>query len=58
MHKEESTVELFAQNIMDAGDQYFSNPMETPFMPTWSRVVSAIPDILTNLHKAVIEDNQ
>jgi len=57
-HKEESTVELFAQNIMDAGDKYFSNPMETPFMPTWSRVVSAIPNIYSNLHKAVTEDNK
>lgn len=57
-HKEESTVELFAQNIMDAGDKYFSNPMETPFMPTWSRVVSAVPNILNKLQKAVIEDNK
>lgn len=57
-HKEESTVELFAQNIMDAGDMYLQNPMETPFMPTWSRVVSAIPDIYSDLHKAVSEDNQ
>ena len=56
-HKEESTVELFAQNIMDAGDKFLSNPMETPFMPTWSRVASAIPDIFTNLYKAVAEDN-
>ncbi|MFK7815779.1 MAG: glycosyl transferase [Gammaproteobacteria bacterium] len=57
-HKEEGTVELFAQNIMDAGDMYLKNPMETPFMPTWSRVVSAIPGIYTDLHKAVTEDNQ
>ena len=57
-HKEESTVELFAQNIMDAGDIYLTNPMETPFMPTWSRVVSAIPDIYSNLHKAVANDNK
>ena len=57
-HKEESTVELFAQNIMDAGNMYLENPMETPFMPTWSRVVSAIPDIYSDLHKAVSEDNQ
>ena len=56
-HKEESTVELFAQNIMDAGDQFLSNPMETPFMPTWSRVISAIPNILTKLHQAVNKDN-
>ncbi len=56
-HKEESTVELFAQNVMDAGDKFLSNPMETPFMPTWSRVVSAIPDIYSKLHTAVSEDN-
>lgn len=57
-HKEESTVELFAQNIMDAGDMYLSNPMETPFMPIWSRVVSAIPDVFSNLHRAVAQDNK
>ena len=56
-HKEESTVELFAQNIMDAGEKFLSNPMETPFMPTWSRVASAIPDILARINRAVKEDN-
>ena len=56
-HKEESTVELFAQNIMDAGEKFLSNPMETPFMPTWSRVASAIPDILARINRAVKQDN-
>lgn len=56
-HKEESTVELFAQNIMDAGEKFLSNPMETPFMPTWSRVASAIPNILSLIYKAVSYDN-
>ena len=56
-HKEESTVELFAQNIMSAGDQFLSNPMETPFMPTWSRVASAIPNIHKQLFEAVELDN-
>lgn len=56
-HKEESTVELFAQNIMDAGEKFLSNPMETPFMPTWSRVASAIPDILARINQAVKQDN-
>jgi glucosyl-3-phosphoglycerate synthase len=32
--------------------------MDTPFIPTWSRVKSAIPDFLTKLKKAVIEDNK
>lgn len=56
-HKEESTVELFAQNIMNAGDKFLSNPMETPFMPTWSRVASAIPNVFTQLYEAVSHDS-
>jgi glucosyl-3-phosphoglycerate synthase len=31
--------------------------METPFMPTWSRVVSAMPDVLEQLKAAVEADN-
>ncbi len=57
-HMEERTVELFALNIMKAGEHFFKNPMVTPFIPTWSRVKSAIPDILTKLKKAVEEDNK
>ncbi len=57
-HKEESTVELFAQSIMLAGEKFLSNPMETPFMPTWSRVASAIPNIFSSIYNAVTEDNK
>ncbi len=57
-HTEEKAVELFAINIMKAGDDFYVNPMDTPFIPTWSRVKSAIPDFLTKLNKAVIEDNK
>jgi glucosyl-3-phosphoglycerate synthase len=32
--------------------------METPFIPSWNRVVSAIPDILSQLKTAVELDNQ
>ncbi|MEM6617511.1 MAG: glycosyl transferase [Pseudomonadota bacterium] len=56
-HQEERTVELFAQIILNAGDQYLSNPMETPFIPSWRRVVSAIPDIFERLVEAVEADN-
>ena len=57
-HIEERAVELFTLNIMKAGEHFFKNPMVTPFIPTWSRVKSAIPDILTKLKKAVEEDNK
>ena len=54
---EEKTVEMFALNIMKAGESFFENPMETPFIPTWRRVNSAIPDFLTRFKKTVEKEN-
>ena len=56
-HIEEKTVELFALNIMKAGESFFEIPMETPFIPTWNRVLSAIPDFLDRLKLSVELDN-
>ncbi len=56
-HKEEKTVELFTKNIMRAGEKFLDNPMETPFMPSWNRVISAVPDVMERLRDAVEEDN-
>jgi glucosyl-3-phosphoglycerate synthase len=58
IHLEEKAVEMFAKNIVTAGNHFLDNPMDTPFMPTWSRVVSAIPDILEQLKEAVEADNK
>ena len=55
---EERAIELFAENIMRAGEVFSYAPMETPFIPSWSRVLSAIPDIGYRLRKAVEEDNR
>lgn len=55
-HKEEKAVELFAGNIVEAGITFLENPMETPFIPNWSRIQSAFPDILEEIKTAVIED--
>jgi len=55
-HVEEKTVELFASNIMRAGQVFLDNPMETPFIPNWSRVHAADPDITTSMIQAVAED--
>jgi glucosyl-3-phosphoglycerate synthase len=57
-HKEEQAVELFAQNIMHAGEYFLETPMEKPFIPGWNRVRSAIPDILDQLKEAVEEDHR
>ncbi len=58
IHTEENAVEMFASNIMTAGQQFLENPMETPFIPTWNRVVSAVPDILEQIKEAVELDNK
>lgn len=55
-HKEEAAVELFASNIMQAGQVFLEHPEEVPFIPSWSRVHSAMPGFLTRLNKAVEED--
>ena len=57
-HTEEQAVELFAMNIMKAGEAFILNPMDTPFIPTWSRVKSAIPNFLRRLEKVVNDDNK
>lgn len=56
-HKEEKAVELFASNIMSAGQEYLANPMATPFMPSWNRVRSAMPQVFADIRSAVEEDN-
>ncbi len=58
IHEEESAVELFAENIIKAGNHFLERPMETPFIPTWNRVISAIPDVLEQLHDAVEADQR
>ncbi len=58
IHQEEKAVEMFAQNIMKAGQSFLDNPMETPFIPSWNRVVSAMPDVLDKLKEAVELDYQ
>jgi len=56
-HQEEASVEMFAKNIMDAGQDFLENPMDIPFIPSWNRVQSAMPDVFERLYQAVEEDN-
>ena len=57
LNSEEKAVELFAENVMRAGENFAYQPMAIPFMPTWSRVSSACPDFLYRLRVAIEEDN-
>ena len=55
---EEQAVELFASNLLSAGKDFLAHPMESPYVPSWRRVRSAIPDFLQRLEAAVEEDNK
>ncbi|MDY7116864.1 glycosyl transferase [Halomonas sp. SSL-5] len=57
-HAEERAVELFAANLLEAGSAFLDNPGERPFIPSWNRVRSAIPDLPERLHDAVEADNR
>ncbi len=52
VHKEEEAVELFAENLIAAGKMFLSSPHEKPFIPCWSRVRSAMPDVYERLIEA------
>ncbi|MCM8541645.1 MAG: glycosyl transferase, partial [Lentisphaeraceae bacterium] len=56
-HNEELAVEMFSSNIIKAGEIFTENPQETPFIPCWNRVISAIPDFMDKFKEAVEEDN-
>lgn len=56
-HGEEEAVELFAKNIVEAGQQYLESPMATPFIPSWNRIQAAEPDIFEQIYDAVELDN-
>ena len=51
-------MELFTQNIVKAGNQFLERPMEKPFIPSWNRVASAIPDIFEQIKTAVELDHE
>lgn len=58
IHQEEKAVEMFAHNILTAGQAFMDVPMERPFIPSWNRVVSAMPDVFDRLIDAVDGDHQ
>ena len=55
-HTEEQTIEGFAQLIIEAGSEYQSDPAGAASMPTWSRVISALPDFSARLREQATAD--
>lgn len=56
-HQETVMVEAFTRAVQMAGQDFMENPLYSPLIPSWNRVVSALPDFLQNLENAVEEDN-
>ena len=57
-HQEEKAAELFAQNIVKAGNYYLENPMESPVIPSWNRAFTAFPEIKEEFAQAVEADHE
>jgi glucosyl-3-phosphoglycerate synthase len=56
-HAEGLAVETFVQGIRIASRSFLEDPLGAQLIPNWSRVTSAIPDILDQLEQAVEDDN-
>jgi glucosyl-3-phosphoglycerate synthase len=56
-HEEEVAVETFSGALRAAGLDFVRDPMGSPQIPNWSRVLSAMPDFLNDLAVAVEADS-
>ena len=54
-HQEEATIELFEQVILQAGEQYFSDPSGAQ-IPDWTRALAVEPELREQLRQAVDQD--
>jgi glucosyl-3-phosphoglycerate synthase len=52
-HAEEFAVSTFARSLRVASEEFIDDPLGTPLIPSWSRVVAAIPDFFERLRAAV-----
>ena len=55
-HAEEQAVEVFASNILRAGEMFLESGDDSPFMPAWGRVTSVYRDVYHDLLEAAAED--
>jgi len=56
-HEEGQAVEAFARAVRLASDKYLADPMGGPVIPSWNRVLAAMPDAFDRLVTAVEKDN-
>lgn len=56
-HQESVMVEAFTRAVQMAGKDFLENPLYSPLIPSWNRVISAIPGFLDRLCNIVEEEN-
>jgi glucosyl-3-phosphoglycerate synthase len=56
-HEEGQAVEAFARAVRLASDAYLVDPVGQPLIPSWNRVLAALPEVLDRLVAAVDRDN-
>lgn len=57
-HQETVIVEAFTRAIQIAGQDFMDNPLYSPLIPSWNRIISAAPDFLERLEDTVEEENK
>lgn len=55
-HSEERAIEAFAEQITSAGEAVFNDPAGAFSLPTWTRVVAALPDFPAQLRQMANDD--
>lgn len=55
-HSEEQSIEAFAELITKTGDEVDDDPSGGPALPTWTRVVTALPDFPRRLREIAEQD--
>ncbi|MFI5143911.1 MAG: glycosyl transferase [Thermoanaerobaculales bacterium] len=54
-HSEEETLETFTRALAEGSNQFQEDPLGTPALPNWARVISAFPEVGPRLITAVQE---
>jgi glucosyl-3-phosphoglycerate synthase len=56
-HQESIIVEAFTRALQIAGKSFLEDPLYSPLIPSWNRVISAVPNILDRLRDLVESEN-
>jgi glucosyl-3-phosphoglycerate synthase len=57
-HSEERAVATFARSLQEAVAEFCQDPLGLPLIPSWSRVVAAVPEFFERLVDAVDRDSR